>query len=472
MNYKEKYYKYKLKYQALKNQLGGSDINKLVELLSIENLHMIPNTVLQELSNIIPSDKFINPEQVKSLIETIGLDKIIELVGLYYMYQKPNPYYNVLNIYENQNTFFSNLYHVVLATRNIWIHLSKYIKSNTHTVLLIPGDSPTYFLFLLEILYPEIRSNPKVTIVQFPISGLGSISENIIEFNYDEEGAQTDYKINVDGKPYLKFIIDNNIPETVRQNPHQFVIIDYVEAGKSAVFIEHTIKELYETASYRLDENFVQVINLAYYFLPANDIIEYLCEFKSLKKKLEKKNKKEPNYFLGLDGVKRFEKFLFANWYLYLNPKFLNGLNNFATSYSINVLKYLVDESDRRCQYKLKLKEATELSSSSLSMEEFLSKIPKPSSIHLHCNLFNLILYLISGHLEQLNKKTGELFGRITGKIQSLIPINTPIKLVVGQEQIPWTFSSSKFSTQCDIRPGKTIGILDITRIECTECTK
>lgn len=467
MDYFSKYLKYKSKYLEIKRQSGGSDLDSQIQAIELDNLHRVLNYTNQYLSSNIPQAKFLNQEEIKSLIDTLGLEQLMAHIIIYYMYQKPNSYYNVLNIYSNPNNFFSKLSHIVLATQNIWVHLSKYIEANTHTVLLIPGDSPTYFLFMLKILYPEILSNPKVTICEFPISGLGSISDNVIEFLYDNHGVQTDYKINVDGKPYLKFIIESNIPESVLQNPHQFVIIDYLEAGKSAVFIEHTIKELYESKSYRLDLNFVKVINLAYYFETKNVISEYLSEFKSFIKKLEKKKKTEPAYFTGLEGVKRYEKLLFAKWYLYLDPGFLEGLNDFTTDWSINVLKYLVDESGRRCQYKIKLNQAIELSSSSSSMVEFLSKIPKSDTIHWKCNVFLILLYLISGHLDQLNKKTGELFEKITGKIQSLIPIDKPIKLVVNNEKIAWTFSSSnKTNTQFVIGPKNIIGLFDISRIE------
>lgn len=468
MDYMSKYIKYKSKYLKLKDQLGGSDIDRLIESMGLDNLHMIPANVTQYLASVIPSDKFIDPVQVKSLIETIGLDKLIEQVALYYLYQKVDLYHNVLNIYANPNNFFSKLSHVVLATRNIWVHLKKFIETNTHTVLLIPGDSPTYFLFLLKLLYPEILSNPKVTICEFPISGLGSMSDNVIEFMYDADGVQTDYKINVDGKPYMKFIIESNVPESVRQNPHQFVIIDYLEAGKSAVFIEHTIKELYELEPYRLEENFVQVINLAYYFQTKSEIKIYLSEFKDLKNKIKEQLKTNPNCFSGLDGVKRFEKFLFANWYLYLDPKFLKELNNFATDKSLNVLKYLVDESDRRCQYKIRLSEAICVSSRSSSMAEFLSQIPKPDSIHLHCNIFYILLYLISEHLSQLNKKTGELFEKITGKISSLIPKGIPIRLIIRDldKALSLTINPDDLiNNQIKIGQKNTIGLLDVKTV-------
>lgn len=461
--YYNKYLKYKNKYLKLKSQIAGSDLDGLIQSIELDNLHVVHNHVTQQLQTIISQDKFLTLDEIKSLIESVGLEKIIQYVGIYYMYHKDKTNSKALNIHTNPNNFFSELANLFRATENILVNLFKYIESNIHTVLLIPGDSPSYFLFMLEILYPELKSNPKVTIVSFPISGLSA--DNIIEFFYDREGVLSDYKVNADGKPYLNWILKANLPEAIQSTPHQFVIIDYLHAGKSAVFIEHTIKELYETKPYRLDENFIRVINLNYYFQPSSEIQEYLSELKDLKKKIKKLKKSNPEYFSGLDGVKKLEKFLFANWYLYLYPDFLEGLDNIQSD-KTKVLGYLVDESDRRCQYKLKLAEATELASGSASMSEFLSKIPKPDTVHLNCNLFNILLYLIYTNLSQLNLKSGELFKKISTRVLSLIPRDTPVKFVVEDKEIPWNFKQDNSDTQIILGPKNIIGLLDISSIK------
>jgi|LauGreDrversion4_2_1035121.scaffolds.fasta_scaffold53380_1 hypothetical protein len=460
----KKYLKYKTKYQKLKSQIAGSELDGLIQSIELDDLHVVNKHVSQQLQTVIPQDKFLTLDEIKSLIESIGLEKIIELIVIYYMYHKDTTYSKALNIHTNPNNFFSELAYLFRATENILVNLGKYIESNTHTVLLIPGDSPSYFLFMLKMIYPQLQTNPKVTIVSFPISGLSG-EENIIEFFYDEDGVLTDYKINADGKPYFNFILNKNLPEAVQSNPHQFVIIDYLHAGKSAVFIEHTLKEIYETKPYRLDENFVRVINLAYYFESTSQIKTYFSEFKEVKKKLKDIKKSNPKYFSSLEGVKELEKYLFANWYLYLYPDFLNGLANFPTE-KIKVLEYLVNESDRRCQYKIKLPEATKLASSSATMSEFLGKIPKPSTVHLNCNLFNILLYLIYTHLSQLNLKSGELFEKISTRVFSLIPRDTPVKFVVGGKEIPWNFKADSSDTQINLGHKNVIGLLDISSIK------
>lgn len=465
MNYYAKYIKYKDKYCKLKYQLGGTITDSYIQTIELGDLHTIINKSMQDLLHIIPPDKFINQEEITRLIEEIGLDEIIDKLVINYIYKKDDT--NVLNTYTNPDGFFTKLLQVISATHNLWIHLNKYIEANAHTVLLIPGDSPTYFLFVLKLLHPEITTNPKVTIVEFPISKLGS-GNDVIEFKYNSDGVLSNYKINSDGKPYIDFIIKNNIPQSIRELPHQFVIIDYLEAGKSAVFIEHTIKELYDTQPFRLDKNFIKVINLAYYFTPTCEIQAYLSEYPGLVKIYNKKIKSNPSIFAGLEGAKRYEKFLLANWYLYLEPDFLVGLDNFATSNSINVLKYLVDESDRRCQYKLSLNQANELASESSSMTDFISKIPKPDLIHSNCNLFNILLYLICTQYEKLNTKCGELIRKLSEKIISLIPINTPIKLIINGSEIPGQIVGyDKLKAQFSTVDGKNklIGLFDIKSI-------
>ena len=479
MDYFSKYLKYKHKYNNLKSQFGGTSFDLSIQELTLTDLHQVRIQANQYLSQIIPTDKFINPEEIARLIDENGLDEIIDNVIINYIYKQDEN--KILNVYTNPDNFFNKLYQVVLATNNIWIHLKKYTDTNDHTVLLIPGDSPTYFLFLLKTLYPEISTNPKVTIVEFPISKLGSFKENFIEFTYSKNGTPADYKINVDGKPYLKFIIDNNVPESIREIPHQFVIIDYLEAGKSAVFIEHTIKELYDTQPYRINKNFVKVINLAYYFQTTSEIQENLSEYDKFIEKYNKKIKSKPNKFDGLAGAIKYEKFLFANWYFYLDNNFLEGLKDFAKVDSIKVLKYLVDDSDRRCQHKICLYEATELAASSTSMSEFISKISKPYNIHIQCNLFNILLYLICNHYAKMNSKCGELVKTISDKIISLIqampcgssfardaPLNTPVKIIVnGNEKLGQIIGYEQLKAQFKNLEDKIelIGLLDIKSI-------
>lgn len=468
MNHFTKYLKYKLKYNNLKRQLGGTSIDASIMDLSLTDLHKLRNQFNQDLLQIIPKDKFINPDEIIKLLEENDFDEILNKIIISYMYKQNDSYYNILNIYTNPNSFFTKLHQIVLATHNIWINLNKYIDCNDHTILLIPGDSPTYFLFLLKILYPEILTNPKITIVEFPISKLGSLSENIIEFKENKHGARKNYIINADGKPYLRFIIENNIPKQIRDEPHQFVIIDYLEAGKSAVFIEHTIKELYEYIPYRINKNFVKVINLAYYFQTTSYIEESLSEYNKFNKKLIKKLESDPHIFDGLEGAKKYEEFLFANWYLYLDNNFLENLENFATSDSINVLKYLVDESDRRCQYKLSLSEATKLALKSTSMSDFISKIEKPVRIHAQCNLFNILLYLICCYYDKINLRCEELLKKISDKIISLIPLNTSVKLIVnGKEKLGQIIGYKQLKAQFKNLDEKVelIGLLDIKSI-------
>jgi hypothetical protein len=428
MDYFSKYLKYKHKYNNLKNQLGGTSIDETIQTLELTDLYKLKNQAIRDLEQIIPTDRFINLEEIVKLIDDNRLNEFLENIIINYIYKQDEE--KILDVYTNPDNFFNKLHQVVTATHNIWIHLNRYIETNDHTVLLIPGDSPTYFLFLLKILYPEILTNPKVTIVVFPISKLSN-EDKIIEFIYDKDGVPSDYKIKSDGKPYLKFIFDNNIPQSIRENPHQFVIIDYLEAGRSVVFIEHTIKELYEDKPYRINKNFVKVINLKYYFVPTSEIQGFLLEYNEFMEKYNEEINSNPNIFNGLIGAKQYEKFLFANWYLYLDNNFLEGLEDFTTSNSLNVLMYLVDDSDRRCQYKISLREATKLTTKSTSMADFISKIENQDKIYTQCNIFNILLYLICNHYQIINSKCAELVKKLSDKIISLIPLNTPVKLIV-----------------------------------------
>ncbi len=433
-----KYIKYKNKYTQLKNQVGGTIIDTLTDSISLSNLKKIKSLINGNLGEIISTNQFIGHEEIACLVNTNP--NLIMLIITYYLYnihKETNNY--VFNPVTNYKNYFDRIYQLIPAAKNIYIHLIKYIESNTHTVLLIPGDSPNYFLFLLKVLYPEFKSGEKLTIIEFPISGLGAIEPNeIVKFHYKKDMFHN-CEILADGTKYLQFILDLNLPAQVKRNPHQFVIIDYVEAGKSVVFIDKTIKAIYKNEPYRINPDFVRVMNLAYYFKSSEYITDEISIFSKFEKKIEKELKVNPNLFNTLEGIETYDK-LKLKYVFYSDKDFLKGIDtSFVTDYSSDVLKHVVDESGRRCQYALKLDQATCLATGSTTMDEFIGQITKPFNIHALCNVFRVLLYLLCKE-PKLNNFAEQAIRKISNKIFSLIVYGVECKVILGTKTIQGQF--------------------------------
>jgi hypothetical protein len=472
-DYYKKYQTYKLKYLKLKKQIGGNLLEKIVDTIRLENINQIKTHIIEQLKQQILTDKFLSSDEIQELIKTNN--NLIILTILYFIYQtNTNNYYNVFNLQTNYKNYFNNIYQMVLVTKNIYVHLVKYIEQNTHTVLLIPGDSPTYFLFLLEILFPELKTNRKLTIIQFPISGLGTDkADKVINFIYKKDKLY-DWEILSDGTKYLKFILDTNLPEHVKNNSHQFVIMDYVEGGKSIVFIDETIKQIYQNQPYRINPNFVRVINLSYYWQKTNHIVESLELFPNFEKKINKLTKINPNALHTLDGIQTYDKIKFRTVF-YLDKDFLIDINtSFITNSSYKVLLYIVDESTRRCQYSLRLNEATCLASKSANMNEFIELISKNSNIHWECNLFRILLYLLCKNKE-INAICEQLVNTISNKIFSLIVYGAEYKVFANkriyQGQIMPIENSNELNITIKIKSSTTdlIDLINIFHIDSIE---
>ena len=69
----KKYLKYNTKYQKLKSQIAGSELDGLIQSIELDNLRIVRDRVVQQLQTIIPQDKFLTLDEIKSLIESIGL---------------------------------------------------------------------------------------------------------------------------------------------------------------------------------------------------------------------------------------------------------------------------------------------------------------------------------------------------------------------------------------------------------------
>ncbi len=474
-SYYSKYIKYKTKYTQLKNQVGGTVINTLTDSISLSNFKQIKSLINGTLGEIIPTEQFIGPEEIACLINSNS--NLIMLVITYYLYNiHKETNYDVFNPVTNYKNYFNKIYQLVLATKNIYIHLTKYIESNIHTVLLVPGDSPNYFLFLLKVLYPEFKSGEKLTIIEFPISGLGAIEPNeIVKFIYKKDMFY-DCEILADGIKYLSFILDLNLPEQVKHNPHQFVIMDYVEAGKSIVFIDKTIKSIYKMEPYRINPDFVRVINLADYFKTSEYIIDEVSMFPKFEKKIRKELEKNPNLFNTLEGIETYDKIKLRHVF-YFDKNFLDGINTgFVADYSSNVLKHIVDESGRRCQYSLKLDKATCLATGTTTMDDFLGQITKPFNIHALCNVFRVLLYLLCTE-PNLNNLAEQAIGKISDKISSLIVYGVECKVVLGTKTIQGQFlpdptkqpDSLNLTVRFETRPTNIIETINIFQIDSIE---
>ena len=77
MDYFSKYLKYKSKYLEIKRQSGGSDLDSQIQAIELDNLYRVLDYTRQYLSSTIPQDKFLNQEEIRSLIDTLGLEQLM-----------------------------------------------------------------------------------------------------------------------------------------------------------------------------------------------------------------------------------------------------------------------------------------------------------------------------------------------------------------------------------------------------------
>jgi hypothetical protein len=270
--------------------------------------------------------------------------------------------------------------------------------------MLVPGDSPIYFSFIIKILHPEIMIDTKITIVEFPISGVGNKM----------------YLNPVDGYPYFENLLEKVIGVTKLNQDHNFLIMDYYESGDSVEYIKYMIKKIYTDKSYYKDSISIQFTDLDInrYFLYDSEI-----EIEDIEKYFTKKRN-----IIALENGKRSWNDVRENVRKFNLPPRMP--DNFPEEYpdklkqykfKLGLLKYFVDDSDRRCQYKLPIKLANDYAESSktndITIKSFYDSVSKSPFNYKICNTLLLLFYIYIRFNTQLKQETTSIINIIKNKL-------------------------------------------------------
>ncbi len=364
IDFKDKYIKYKTKYLNLLNQIGGDYISDM-EL-------MTPTDFITNIINIILGKKTLNNDFLKldDFSDQSSNDQLLNDVILYHYFMDTPLFNNKLS----GTNYFQNLNFIFDICKHMYADILKIVAKHNHLIILSQGDSPSYFMFIIKMLFPEILSNKKITIIEFPISKLGK--------------ACCD---NIDITKYLDFIIKKYVPKSVLCLDHNYLVFDYTQSGDSINYIISSIKKLYT------DKMYNQSISSNYDFATAFDIAKYFIN----KDQQECYNKKKCKLIKkGID-----------NWNANRCKYIIKNLGESISSYSddlINfpnqtyILEYFVDDDyPKRCQYSMSAIDAneyichTQTKNELINFKDFISSKLSTEQIYQLYSSCNNLLYFI-----------------------------------------------------------------------------
>lgn len=347
--YYKKYLLYKAKYINLKYGGGIDDVIKEA-----------PDSLLSALFN----DRFITPQQLGSI--EVNPDFLYKIIYLFIKLNPRNENFKLIQ-FGKGDEIYKNIDILIHISKLIYDNLMKVIKDKT--LLLIPGDSPSYFFFIIKVLHPELLTDPRIKICEFPASKLGRSFE------------AKDYR----SIKYFESLLD--LPNLSSND--NIIILDYMQSGDSIKYIEKNIKDIYLSRVLELtDDKFIK-IDIKYYFL----------------------KKKEIKYYekMTIKGCKFYDKNFPANFpeeypsYLYDH---------------IPLMLLLVDGLSLRCQYEFNMTEALTFLNPENETKDLTEYIKLNSSnnlyrMHIRCNIFLYFIYYYIKNREDIIFKTQELLEKL-----------------------------------------------------------
>lgn len=355
MTYYNKYLKYKSKYLKLKQHGGG--LNEKQQSMFNQIYNNIFIDIELDDKNFITYDKLVQGGENDSII-----DKLISILNILFMRYITRSGVKLFKDSKDPAVYYEKIEKLIKHCIEIKLQFQKLLDKIGYDKILIvlPGDSPTYFMYIIQILFPDFYD--KIIKVFISISKLRN--DSITE-------------------AYIKPIIDKQFSENPKLE--NIIIFDYGQTGCSS------FKYLYDLLKYKTEN--IGFLDLSYFFF-YNDI-----DFDD-----------DGNQIDIILPVKRTE--------IICNDKIFNEpyTNLFIYPYKINknpskypkhfpeelynnqtILEFFVDDKDGlfgeyfRCQFSNKLNEC--------------GLIINKNNVKL-CDLFRLFMYFYINKKELLYKKT------------------------------------------------------------------
>lgn len=326
--------------------------------------------------------------------------KIIILLLLFYNNHLINPI----------EIFSGRFYHQIDILFNICFLMSQEILERLNlkknNLILAPGDSPSYFIYIMKLLNPEFK---RLKIIEFPISGIGLKLE---------KGSKKEKVM----KEYLRRLEDYSKYQNI-------LIIDYSESGNSVLNLKLILKELANDipiSDYDIKtlfdydiKKYEEVLN---HESKLNSFKKYY-QLKKDKKKLDDKNSIKKG-IKKLKNDKEFFEIMYENEESYLKIKkeleekraYLG--ENIFNNDNDKLLKYFIDDEIelQRCQYKLKPVEGNKnllnFMAQNRTLKDYFNNDTTIKFSYLYCNLLKCLftiyfkdkenLYSLTKYLEQI----------------------------------------------------------------------
>jgi hypothetical protein len=340
--------------------------------------------------NIIVGEKALNSDFLKLSDfsdQSSNVQLLNDVILYHYFMQTPLFDNNMIGL-----DYFKNLDFIFEICKHMYVDILKTASKHNHLIILSPGDSPSYFMFIIKMLFPEILLNEKITIVEFPISKLGTASRS-----------------NINITKYLDFIINNHVDKSILNVEHNYLIFDYNESGDSTNYLISNLKKLYNI---ELKDDFTTIFNISNYFIDLYDI-----DFNSKKKKIIKK---------------KGEEYWDSNKYTYIKDFFEKNISNYSNDLidfpnQDIILRYFVDDDyDKRCQYKMTAFDANEficqlqIKNNSIDFKDFVGSKLNPaqlSQLYSSCNNLLYFIYMYYTFPDKVIEAVTKIHGYLNKKI-------------------------------------------------------
>ena len=458
--------KNKIKYNALQKQTGGTIIDTLNGMTQ-DNFCETINALIIEMNTFISSDKYLNTTEL-NLMDDETMDKFI--VFLCWCFKDNDKLINI-NI-NNRDKYYKNVELIIQVSKMIYDDIIQQIESNEKTILLVPGDSPIYYFHIIKILHPDILTNPKVTIVEFPGSKLG-----------------TAFREHINGNDYFSYILKDIL--TDMDNNINYIIFDYMESGDSSTYISDTIKRLYNKINIKYNDMLkFQDINIKNYYLLDTKIpdkflpkIKKYIEEKCFNAESTDKSKKRfdklfdnadifnvnstnnigyyNNVITIINDIYQDNKIGEKNELIKILYQFIFGIfksldtiDNFIEEYPkelynrhSNLMGYFTGgRRNSRCQYKLPMNTTESVYSATdfitkqkidpnLQFNEYFKDSDSIKTNYLNCNLLLYLFYIYIKNTDRMKTRTIDIHNILNGIIRKLFDMKHIVKKFNGAEK-------------------------------------
>lgn len=364
-DYLQKYLKYKTKYFQLRNQIGGTITLDMVSNMTSEDF--IQYIRSPRLRSVVTDSHYYT---MKEFFELNTSDEALYSLLFYLFARFDNKFLNTKDYGQNMESYFHTIEGLVDICKLMYTSLNAKMLPDKHTILLLPGDSPTYIFRIIEFLYPDIHLRDKVHIEEFPLSKLNAAALQ-----------------QIDPSTYMEHILRRYV-DIISQS--RIIIFDYSDSGGSYTSMSNAIH-----ATHRID---IQLFNINEYFKSPAHLI-----------KITDKDNEDvvKNIALNIKNLSEVIDFLVSDETSYKRCQYMMPLAESLPNASGQQRIYPHNATDYLLQGQ------------SLTYHEYFSTYPNVNNYHFSCNALIYAFYMFI-NVKDIKDKTVVFHNTLQSKIKSL----------------------------------------------------